>query len=32
MKKYNKPYPTIKEVIKNKDYDFVYYRKRHIID
>ena len=32
MKKYNKPYPTIKEVIKNKDYDYVSYRIIHISD
>ena len=23
---YNKPYPTIKDLVKNKDYDFIEYR------
>lgn len=32
MKKYNEPYPTIKEVIKNKDYDYVSYRISHTSD
>jgi hypothetical protein len=32
MKKYSKPYPTIEEVIKNKDYDYVSYRINHISD
>lgn len=26
MKKYTKPYPTIGDLIKNKDYDYVDYR------
>lgn len=26
MKKYNKPYPTIEDLIKKKDYDYVSYR------
>ena len=26
MIKYKKPYPTIEELIKNKDYDYVSYR------
>ena len=26
MTKYNKPYPTIGELIKDKDYDYVSYR------
>ena len=32
MKKYSEPYPTIEEVIKNKDYDYVSYRINHISD
>lgn len=26
MKKYTKPYPTVGEIIKNKNYDYVSYR------
>lgn len=26
MRKYNEPYPTIGELIKNKDYDYIEYR------